>query len=308
MKLLCDAEKRRNSAGGVKTVNTNMCRVLLASFIILVPNGIIGFAKSPITAGIIQDQTQARNKGELQLPSTISVIDHEINNGDASYKQRKDELDTFADLQDDPNNASFPASFTICSTVMSSMANGGQFFAILDQEGANYLAAYIDPGSMSSLILRIGLFTMKMKMKIPRVFPEQWISSCIGVNTESGLFQWVVGAQLIENSTLEEEIGAIAPKHPLSLSGNLLLGALSNGPGIWSMTRNQVTLMNVFSYSVSIEDMQKMTTFVEDRCSYQGDYLSWENMRWNLKGHATEETRASEDICRGQSGVQIFSS
>ena len=43
-------------------------------------------------------------------------------------------------------------------------------------------------------------------------------------------------------------------------------------------------------------------------CSKHGDYLHWKDMHWTLKGRATEETWASENICWAKPRVDIFSS
>ena len=180
------------------------------------------------------------------------------------------------------------------------------FFSIIGKGGDNYLSAFV-AGGMDSLGLISGLFNFKAKGKISRVFPEQWLSTCLAVNTESGLLQWVLEAELIANVTIEA-IKQNAPEHPADLSGKLLLGASNNGPGVWSVHSNKVTLLNIFSYTMSIEDMQKMTVKGNKRCSHHGDYLSWEDMQWTLKGHATKETWPSENICTSEPSVDIFGS
>ena len=145
-------------------------------------------------------QANQRVKRDDELLSKTSVVSHEfpLTEDNLLLKPTKEDLHTFAELTNDPK-ASFPPLFTIC----------------------NYLNAFLAAG-MKSLGLLSGLFYFKPKGNINRVFPEQWISSCLAVNTESGLLQWVLDTQLVANVTIEA-IRQNAPEHPSDLSGRLLL-------------------------------------------------------------------------------------
>ena len=151
-------------------------------------------------------QAYHRIKRDNQLMSNTSVISHEfpLTDDNLLSKPKKEELHTFAELQFDPK-ASFPPSFTICSTIMTTVAlkgRGSIFFSLLGNAGDNYLYVYLD-GNMESFVLFSGRFSFKAREKINRVFPEQWLSTCLAVNTESGLLQWVVDTQLVANVTIE---------------------------------------------------------------------------------------------------------
>ena len=250
-------------------------------------------------------QAHHRIKRDDQLMPTTSVISHEfpLTEENLSTKPKKEDLHTFAELKNDPE-AFFPPLFTICSTIMTTTASHSFFFSLLGNGNNNYLNAFLDRG-MESLGVISGLYSFKAKGKINRVFPEQWVSTCLAVNTKSGLLQWVVDTKLIANVTIEAIIQN-APQHPADLSGKLLLGARNKGPGGWSVHSNQVTLLNIFSYTMSIKEMQKMTIEGEEKCLKHGDYLSWQDMSWTFKGHATLETWSSENICRAKPIAAIF--
>ena len=260
-----------------------------------------------ITTDDHEVEAHDRPKRDNKLMSSTSVISHEFPLTEDNFlsKPKKEDLHTFAELQFDPK-ASFPRSFTICSTIMTTESSTSLFFSILGKGNSNYLIAALQ-GDMETFYLASGQFSFKPKGKIDRVFPEQWLSTCLAVNTESGLLQWVLDAQLIANVTIEA-IKQNAPEHPADLSGKLLLGARNLGPGVWSVLSNKVTLLNIFSFTMSIKDMQIMTVKGKKRCSHHGDYLSWKDMQWTLKGHATKETWTSENICKAEPSVDIFSS
>ena len=170
-------------------------------------------------------QANQRVKRDDELLSKTSVVSHEfpLTEENLLLKPKKEDLHTFAELTNDPK-ASFPPLFTICSTIMTTAATKSSssfFFSILGKGGNNYLNAFLAAG-MESLGLLSGLFYFKPKGNINRVFPEQWISSCLAVNTESGLLQWVLDTRLMANVTIEA-IRQSAPEHPSDLSGRLLL-------------------------------------------------------------------------------------
>ena len=288
--------------------------ILIASLVVLLnPFDINGAQLTPPSqtqlTDVNGDQAHLRIKHDHQLRSKTSVVSHEfpLVDDDLWYKEKKEDLDTFAQLQCDLK-ASFPPSFTICSTLMTSATRGypSLFFTLLGKSNNNYLNAFLDIG-MESLILISGLYSFKPKQKIDRVFPDQWVSTCLAVNTESGLLQWVVDTKLIANVTLEA-IRQNAPQHPADLSRRLLLGVENMGPGKWTTFSNKVTLLNIYSSTMSIEEMQKMTFEGKERCSSRGDYLSWEETKWTLKGDATKETWETADICMAKPNVNILPS
>ena len=98
---------------------------------------------------------------------------------------------TFAELLKDPK-ASFPRSFTICSTAMASNMDTKTssgfivFFTLTGLDDLPYLTGLYDKDQSGSFGLVTGSFYSKEEAEIPKVFPEQWLSSCIAVNTESG--------------------------------------------------------------------------------------------------------------------------
>ena len=189
-------------------------------------------------------QAQHRTKQDHQMKSNISVISHEfpLTDDNLSSKPAKEEIHTF-----DPK-ASFPHSFTICSTMMTTSAtksSTSHFFSILGKGGKNYLNAFL-AGGLDSVGLHTKLFNFKAKGKISRVFPDQWLTTCLALNTHSGLLQWVLEAQLVANVSLEA-IRQNTPEHPADLSGKLLLGARKRGRESWSVHSNKVTLLNICS-------------------------------------------------------------
>ena len=103
---------------------------------------------------------------------------------------------TFAELLKDPKS-SFPRAFTICSSAMASnmdtrISGYIVFFTLTGLDDLPYLTGLYDKDQNGSFGLVSGTFYSKEEAEIPKVFPEQWLFSCIAVNIESGKVCWLV--------------------------------------------------------------------------------------------------------------------
>ena len=254
--------------------------LFIASLVsLLIPFEVNGIELTPQT--LLTNQAKDRLNSENQMRSKTSVVSHEFPDDKLWYKEKKEDLDTFAELQYDPK-ASFPPSFTICSTLMRSAfrSYASIFFTLLGKGNRNYLSAFLG-GGMDSLTLTSGLFTYKPEGKIDLVFPEQWISSCLAVNTESGLLQWVVDSELIANVTIKA-LRQNAPEHPADLSGRLLLGVQNQGPGIWTTYSHKVKFLLIYiTISLKPCDLDEFTRTMKVMVSPRLDCTRkrWKNMK-----------------------------
>ena len=112
-----------------------------------------------------------------------------------------------------------------------------------------------------------------------RVFPNQWLRSCLALNTVSGLVQWVARGELVDNQTLT----GITNNVPTDLSGKLILGSYYDTYfAKWYESSNKLTKLEIFSSALTVEKMMEYTK--GEGCGDDGDYLSWDEMVWNLHG------------------------
>ena len=114
-----------------------------------------------------------------------------------------------------------------------------------------------------------------------------------------GQIQWVLNGQIVADKKVES-IKQNAPNHPSDLSGRLLLGKIKFASQKWGSMKNKVTMLNVFSSILPIDKMQKLTISGEERCTLEGDYLSWTDMQWTLHGGTSNQTLTKEDVCTPQ--------
>ena len=109
-----------------------------------------------------------------------------------------EEVHTYAELKRDPR-ADLPSSFTICSNVMTTYGSEQTFFTLLGKDGNKWLTPFLMVADRTSFS-----YVKWAGVKLPPVFAHQWVRSCIAVNTESGLLQWVVDGALVENATVAQ--------------------------------------------------------------------------------------------------------
>ena len=216
---------------------------------------------------------------------------------DLESKDNLNEIHTYAELKHDPRSA-LPDSFTICSTIMATDCKSVKpmkFFNVLDNQLEQIIAPGLTPIIDSWLAIDFSTWsTVGIVDKIPPTFPNQWIRSCFAVNSVSGSISWVVeGVSIL---SMESEKLKSSLKLPRNLSGKLILGSMSYG-GKWYSVSNKVTNLNIFSSSLSLEELKNMTK--DHNCAKKGDYLAWEDMEWILHGSARLETVNTEELCEG---------
>ena len=241
---------------------------------------------------------------ELTTVVNHAFCDSNVSDENKMAKKTLMEIHTYAELKSDPQG-NLPDSFTICSSLMTPSCPSHiwpSFFTILDNEQAHLFTPAIRHKHMTSLLkIYFQKGSKSVVGEIPPLFPNQWIKSCLAINTTSGLITWVVEGVLILNTTSDELSNSTS--RPKDLSKKLMLGAKSTG-GLWGASNSKVTNVNIFSSYLSVENMQRMTE--EGSCFGKGDYLAWVDMEWVLHGRARIETVDKETTCKGKSYTNLF--
>ena len=222
---------------------------------------------------------------------------------DLEGKNTLEEVHTYAELKNDPHS-NLPDSFTICSTIMDTNCQSWgwpMFFNVLDNQNKQLVAPFLTTSLESGLSMYVSTWSPSIFNKIPPTFPNQWTKSCLAVNSTSGSITWVVEGVLI--MSIESEKLKESSKLPKNLSRKLILGAWSHA-GKWKLVSNKVTNMNIFSSSLTVEEIKSMTQ--GKNCAKKGDYLAWEDMEWIMHGKAKIETVNTNEPCEGAHLANLF--
>ena len=228
----------------------------------------------------------SNNKGRDCTNNDISVVSF-LSLEMGSNKKSLDDIPSLAVLGNDPR-AALPQSFTICSTILSGFKttphNVLMFFNLFGNDREQILPA---------VMFGENFYTTKVASgQIPTVFPNQWLRSCMAVDSTSGMVQWVVDGILVENRTFDN---LRVSKIPTNLSGKIILGAYQSPIKSWQVFSNKLTNLNIFSSLLPLPEMQRKTKG-EEVCLEEGDYLAWEEMTWDLRGGATTEKITLEEL------------
>ena len=133
----------------------------------------------------------------VKLEFCSSCLSEEEN----EWKETLGEVHTYAELKSDPL-AHLPSSFTICSSVMTTYGRLQTLFTLLGKDRNKWLASFLQVDDETSFYWKWESSGWWVDVKLPPVFAHQWVRSCMAVNSESGLFQWVVDGTLLEDTTV----------------------------------------------------------------------------------------------------------
>ena len=74
------------------------------------------------------------------------------------------------------------------------------FFNLLGKDGTVWLKSLFSVAETTTSFLHVHW----AEVKLPLVFPNQWVRSCMAIDAEKGFLQWVVDGVLVENATVDQ--------------------------------------------------------------------------------------------------------
>ena len=174
---------------------------------------VLGFLLTTVANVKIVNVVQGNSNDIPQKRQTTDVVniafcEANLPAGDKMGKKTLEEVHSYAELKHDPR-ASLPESFTVCSTIMITGCQSAEwptFFNILDNNRGQFL---VPEHSSRSIESKLGIYIPNgLGIYLPDdhvpLFPNQWIRSCMAINTTSGFIHWVVDGTLVLNRDLIE--------------------------------------------------------------------------------------------------------
>ena len=164
--------------------------------------------------------------GNQKIPTTkLVVINHECQSCQNLVSSLK-EVHTYSELKYD-HRASLPSSFTICVSILVMRDNPQPgLFVVLGKNGQPWFSAKI--AQFGNFVGRHFYYPVQnqfLRIETLWMFPNQWVRSCLALNTVSGSVQWVARGALVDNSTL----AGITNNVPTDLSSKVILGGYYYG-------------------------------------------------------------------------------
>merc|ERR1711963_1020470 len=142
-----------------------------------------------VAQGVNQSDSMKGRLCNGEKINVISIINPDSEIG--SYKSLED-VSSLAVLANDPS-AALPKAFTICSDVMSVFSKIHNHLMFFQLQGSN------EEPLLQALLIERDFYTIRVaKGKIPTVFPNNWVRSCMAIDTGSGMINWVVDGYFVE--------------------------------------------------------------------------------------------------------------
>ena len=243
---------------------------------------------------------------------TIKVMSAVIDPSNVESMKNYHELKNYALLQND-SKGSLSKDFTICSTIFATKQYTHFPLVLLGKNDDIYVRTYIsntDNEPLNTSLVGFGIQNLEYhndKTHIPRVFPGQWVKSCVAFSVELGSVKMVVDGILVHNIT-SERLKTAGSEAPTNLTGKIIIGAVKVGSGLWKSINSKVASIDIFSSALSVETMKKKTEKSGESCNNKGDYLNWKAMEWKIKGNMDFETMDRRELCTKESNMIMFPS
>ena len=261
------------------------------------------------SVGRMKRSTSSMIQGEGNIETTKMIIG-EVDQSNVEFKETYSQLKTYALLQND-FKSSLSTEFTICSTIYTTHQFDHYPLILLGRDDDIFFKTYIvntndalKNASSVGLAIR-NIEYHKDKTLVPKVFPEQWVKSCVAFSLLSGSIKWVIDGNLILD-VVSETLKKAENLTPTNLTGKIILGAAKSSAG-WKSSRFRITNLNVFSSSLSLEKLENITRHRPHQCDEEGDYLKWKDMIWKIFGDIRNKNVSILKLCSREPKMTLFS-
>ena len=119
-----------------------------------------------------------------------------------------------------------------------------------------------------------------------------WYHICMHIDTIRGSMDTAINGKVVSNRVKLGE--GVAEEMTGKMQGKLVVGKWNytftgkEEQFVWSVTN-----LHIFKGSDSLD----LAMFTKDLCKRQGDFLSWERMKWKVEGEMEEVEAIEENVC-----------
>ena len=221
------------------------------------------------------------------------------NQGDRVYG-RESSLTDYAVLSNDLEG-NLPFAFTICTSYFIQFTTGDKNFVHLNQRDGTHWIAYqvgvvknLDDFTERVTLIYDDKYHNYYSSGLP-IMPHTWYHGCISIDTMNGHVQLVINGYVVVDEIIEYFKDSKSGK-PDSLAGRLLMFKTWRLGLVFYQSRGIISNMNVFKSEISLQVMNEITNGT--KCGIKGDYLSWDQMTWNVTGIVTVGEVKKEELCK----------
>ena len=172
-------------------------------------------------------------------------------------------------------------------------------FQLIEANGKPLISLHSNIASDFKMKFSVGLGkTEELNWINDKVFfPLHWTQVCLVLDSNSKTAKLAV-----DGSTLNsQEYGSNIPSY------ESIMALLGIDPSTGRESPGRITNFNIFSSALSAERIAEITKAGQGQCGIGGDFLRWEDVRWNLRSKAKLiDLPAAGGPCRQTTRVQFF--
>lgn len=210
-------------------------------------------------------------------------------------------------LANDPVS-NLPPAFTVCSSLfLHHMSTNKDLVQLFQEDGSHWIHMEIEQ------LRNFNDFTEKVTLNfngkshnfwntnLP-IHPHSWYHAFLGLDAEYGHLRAVINGYTVVDEVIPSFKDS-QDKRPRSLVGKLKVFKVAQ-LGYWYQSRGIFSNMNVYGSLLSLDAMVLITN--GNKCGESGDYLSWDNMEWNISGSVEQGSISIEELCYRENTSMIL--
>ena len=122
---------------------------------------------------------------------------------------------------------------------------------------------------------------------------------------QSGSIKLVMNGILVLDFISDALMRAVE-RCPTNLAGKIIVGATKTASSGWKQANTNITHVNIFSKVLPVKAMKAKTEHKFKDCEESGDYLSWNEMEWEMHGDITTHIIDSDQPCKNESDILLY--
>ena len=258
-----------------------------------------------------RDTTNTKTASATTKVISIVVEYQNLTSDDDTFKATYQEVKTYALLKRDPKGT-LSYNFSMCSALFITRDEYHYPLALLGEDGDLLVRVYIAANNRllkNTSLIRLSIQNVEYhdeERLISKVFPEQWVRVCMAISMQTGSIKLVINGILVHDIISDVLMKAVE-KSPTNLAGKIIIGATRRAEG-WEHRNTIITQMNIFSYALSKTAMKARTEHKSGNCedSGNGNYLSWDEMEWEMHGDITTHFVDNNQSCKNESDIMLY--
>ena len=224
--------------------------------------------------------------------------------GKIAYGASEDVVANFSKLL---NVRELPDTFTICNSVFIQYRTSNvHFFNLHQDDGSPWLTFFLkdifQSGFKEDFLLVFNEEFYGLGNSPVPVVPHSWYRGCLSLDTRTGKAKVVSDGFKV----FEEEIDYFKESKRNKPKNLNLVVLKMRIPGLWYQVRGRFSNLQIYSRVLSDKEMIRITSNGSVDCFAYGDFLAWNEMKWENVGQIVSGEVDTEKMCTSKKPSRVY--